>query len=117
MKALALNTATPQLETSTDIADSLVIITEPVEGTSALPLDLGTTVEVLNSVIRYCKTLTILRSYAFSLVLQMSVEPLDKKSSYMYVFPSNLSYLCNVMSLHTDRRLFSLGEIYKNYGF
>ena len=54
MKAQALSTAAPEqvAEVSTDIVDSLVTVTEPVEDTSALPLDLGTTVDILDSIIR-----------------------------------------------------------------
>lgn len=53
-KAQALSSAAPELvaEMSADITSSLVTVTEPVEGTSALPLDLGTTVDILNSIIR-----------------------------------------------------------------
>ena len=54
MKAQALSTAAPEqmAEVSADIADSLVTVTVPVENTSALPLDLGTTVDILDSIIR-----------------------------------------------------------------
>ena len=38
---------------SADIIDSLATITGQVENTSALPLDLGTTVDILTSVLRY----------------------------------------------------------------
>jgi len=37
---------------SADIVDNLVTITEPVGNTSALPLDLGAVVDVLDTVIR-----------------------------------------------------------------
>ena len=55
VKAQALALAQPQLiaEMSTDIVTSLVTITEPVENISALPLDLGSVVDVLGTVIRY----------------------------------------------------------------
>ena len=55
IQAQALNAAPPELvaEMSIDIIDSLVTITGQVEDTSVLPLDLGTTVDILNSVIRY----------------------------------------------------------------
>jgi len=58
-KAQALSTAQPQqiAEISTDIVDNLVIITEPVENASALPLDLGAVVDVLDTVIRYINPL------------------------------------------------------------
>ena len=54
MKAQALSTVAPEqmAEVSAGIADSLVTVTEPVENTSALPLDLGTTVDILDSIIR-----------------------------------------------------------------
>ena len=54
IQAQALSAAASELvaEMSTDIIDSLVTITGQVEDTSILPLDLGTAVDILNSVIR-----------------------------------------------------------------
>ena len=54
IKAQALSTAAPEVvaEMSTNIIDSLVAITEPVNDTSVLPLDLGTVVDILDTVIR-----------------------------------------------------------------
>jgi len=56
IQAQALSTATsPELvaEMSMDIINSLATITGQTESTSALPLDLGTTVDILDSVLRY----------------------------------------------------------------
>ena len=92
-QAQALSTAAPELvaEMSANIADSLATITEQVDDTSALPLDLGTTVDILGSVIRYSynqlsKTMIFHVKVFIDLALQTVVGLLNKKSLLMYVY-------------------------------
>jgi len=59
IKVQKVSTAQPQevAKLSANVVNRLATITNPKEGASALPLDLGVTVDVINTVIRYCKML------------------------------------------------------------
>ena len=54
IQAQEVNTAQPQeaAQQSADIVNHLATITTPTEGASVLPLDLGITVDVINTVVR-----------------------------------------------------------------
>ena len=60
-KAQEINTMQPQqaAEMSADTVNYLAAITEQTEGVSTLPLDLGSTVDIINTVIRYAGSLLI----------------------------------------------------------
>ncbi|XP_065917558.1 fibropellin-1-like [Dysidea avara] len=67
---------------SADIVNHLATITAPTVGASALPLDLGATVDVINTVIGYARYNGVaIYSVLYDTALQPQVEPLNKKNS------------------------------------